>query len=283
MRKIFYIFLTIFAAIIVFVMIAFLFSLNKQKGGLQVNSIPKSAVYLDGKLVGNTQLCLCEGANKVSEGKHILKLVPMSGDYTSFEHEIMIYPETKTVVDKHFLGKGLDNSSIISLSPLNDKKSAEISILTLPSGAQIFINNLFRGTSPILLKNVKESEYDLRIVKEGYRTNIFRINVKSGYRLEALVTLGLNEDLIATPAAIKDMLLVASISANRQLANIEILDTPTGYLRVRKDSSLTSVEIAQVKPGEIYRLVSEVVGWYEIRLLNDKTGWISSRYAKKTP
>jgi uncharacterized protein YgiM (DUF1202 family) len=59
------------------------------------------------------------------------------------------------------------------------------------------------------------------------------------------------------------------------------LQTPTGFLRVRDQASLNGAEIGQVKPGETYALLDEQTGWYQIKLTNGKTGWISSQYAQK--
>lgn len=64
---------------------------------------------------------------------------------------------------------------------------------------------------------------------------------------------------------------------------VQILDTPTGYLNVRKGAGTNFEKIAQVKPGEQYELISEVPangGWLQIRLDAATTGWVSSQYAK---
>ncbi|MCL5970413.1 MAG: SH3 domain-containing protein, partial [Patescibacteria group bacterium] len=67
-----------------------------------------------------------------------------------------------------------------------------------------------------------------------------------------------------------------------QSVKILILDTPTGFLRVRDSASLSGKEIAQVKPGEKYDFLSEQTGWFEIKLNDGKTGFISSQYSQKT-
>lgn len=62
-------------------------------------------------------------------------------------------------------------------------------------------------------------------------------------------------------------------------AGVKILDTPTGFLRVR--ASIGGSEIGQVTPGETYPLVEEKSGWFAITFEEGKTGWISSDYAEK--
>lgn len=64
---------------------------------------------------------------------------------------------------------------------------------------------------------------------------------------------------------------------------VQILDTPTGYLNVRKGAGTNFAKIGQVKPGESYGLASQNSangGWYEIRIDAATTGWVSSQYAK---
>ncbi len=62
---------------------------------------------------------------------------------------------------------------------------------------------------------------------------------------------------------------------------IVILETPTGFLRVREKDSIGSAEIGTVKPGDKLDLISEKADWYEVKLPDGKTGFISATYAKK--
>ncbi len=64
---------------------------------------------------------------------------------------------------------------------------------------------------------------------------------------------------------------------------VEILPTPTGFLNVRSGPSTQFEKLRQVKPGETYDLVSQDLekGWYEIRINEKLTGWVTKQYAKK--
>jgi N-acetylmuramoyl-L-alanine amidase len=62
---------------------------------------------------------------------------------------------------------------------------------------------------------------------------------------------------------------------------VVIKNTPTGWLRVRMEPSLSATEAAKVKPGEKYTLLDEKNGWYKISYKEGEEGWISGRYAKK--
>ena len=58
---------------------------------------------------------------------------------------------------------------------------------------------------------------------------------------------------------------------------VTILDTPTGWLRVR--TAPGGSEIGKVLPGEEYPVISQSNDWFEIELEEGKTGFVSSKYA----
>ena len=62
---------------------------------------------------------------------------------------------------------------------------------------------------------------------------------------------------------------------------VEILDTPTGWLRVRKEPNTQAAEITKVNPKETYKFSeANETGWYKIELPDGQEGWISGQYAK---
>lgn len=62
---------------------------------------------------------------------------------------------------------------------------------------------------------------------------------------------------------------------------VVILDTPTGWLRVRSGPGTTFVEVAKVNPGEKYEFLEESSGWYKIQFKGGKEGWVVGTYVKK--
>jgi len=277
MRKLIFIVLTILSAVLVFSIIIFLFSQNKSKGALQVTSNPKSKVFLDGKLIGNTPFHTNDFKDMILEGEYTIKLVPISGNFQAFEQKIIISPGVLTVVDKTFAGKSLDSASVITLTQINNRNDAQISVMTFPQNTQVFLDNNLQGQSPILLKNISKSDHELKVTKEGYKDKILKISTALGFRLEALMYLGLDPNVSTTSAKS----LISSQPALLDSPKLLILSTPTGFLRVRQDSSITSLEITQINPGETYPLLDEKTGWYKIKLTDGKDGWISSQYATK--
>jgi|SRR3989344_8228291 len=276
MRKISYILISFLVAAILFGLSLFILNSNKDKGALQVTSSPPSKVYLNGKAVGQTPLCKCELKDMVDEGSYTIKLVPLDGNFSPFEQKIKISKKVLTVVDRNFASLGLETGSIISLVPIQDKKDAQVSVVSFPGASQVFLDNNIQGQSPLVLKNITDSDHELKLTKDGYKDKIIRIRTVLGYKLEALVFLGLNPDIATQSAA-----SASSQAASFKKAKVLILDTPTGFLRVRQEPTVASAEITQVKPGETYDLLEEKSGWFKIQLKDGKEGWISSQYSKK--
>lgn len=67
----------------------------------------------------------------------------------------------------------------------------------------------------------------------------------------------------------------------RSGVRLRVLQTGTGWLRVRKDASTTSDEIGRLNVGDIVFALEEKTGWYKIRMKDGKLGWVSSAYAVK--
>ena len=179
------------------------------------------------------------------------------------------------MVDRSFGPQGLGNGSIINLSPLTDPNAMQISVVSFPDGAQVYLDDNLEGQAPIVLSNLTQSDHELRLSKDGYKDKIVRIKTTPGYKLDTLIFLGINPDVANATAS------AASQSAQLQVAKVLILSTPTSFLRVRDQPSLGGNEIAEVKPGETYQLLDERTDWFQIKLTNGQSGWISSQYAQK--
>ena len=266
-------------AVILFGAVLFILSKNKEKGALQVTSEPKSNVYINGKKVGQTPFRTSDVKDMLATGEYTIKLVPISGNFQPFEQKITIYPKILTVIDRNFGPTGLENGSIISLKEIAEKKQAQISIVSFPDSAQVFLDNNLQGQTPMLLKNITESDHEIRLSREGYKDKISLIKTVLGYKLEMLVFMGINPNIASASSAINSP---SSSTSAAFSAKILILNTPTGFLRVRQDASLAAPEVMRIKPGDTYDLLEEKDKWYKIKINDNTSGWISAQYAKKS-
>lgn len=60
---------------------------------------------------------------------------------------------------------------------------------------------------------------------------------------------------------------------------VTILDTPTGFLRVRETPG--GSEVGQVNPGDSLPFLDENTEWYQVSLESGESGWVSKEYSSK--
>ncbi len=302
--------LLIFPIILVVIIVFGIFKLfilsDSGKGALQVTSHPLSKVYLNNAFIGNTPLCLCETNTMIAAGDYTIRLVPLDSTFEEFTEKIMLTKGVLTVVDRKF-GKGATSEgSIISLTPLANAKATELLILSFPDKANVLLDSDTSGTTPLSLKNLTDSDHTLKLRRNGYLDKNVRIRTPLGYRLTATVYLALNEantpvptvepapsgsattpTISVTPSAGPTLKFTPTPTptkvnpTSKAGSTVTILSTPNGFLRVRESPSVSSAEVARVKPGETYTTLEEQPGWYKIKTTDGTVGWISADYAKK--
>jgi hypothetical protein len=161
-------------------------------------------------------------------------------------------------------------------------KPSGLVVETEPSGALVYIDNDEKGISPLTLENVVQGNHELSVFMPGFSRRWKKINISPGFQLHAFVKLALDPSqkskyTIEEPA----QFATAAASLSEPKNTVSILDTPTGWLRVREEPSLAASESARVNPGQRFELLGEQTGWFKILISGQKEGWISSEYAKK--
>ena len=265
---------------------------TSSQSALQVNSTPKTTVFLDGKHVGQTPYY----DEKLKAGEYNLKLVPESGagiQAVSWEGKVKLISEVLTVVNRDLKDSESGSSGeILNLETINTKDTGEIMIITNPDGASIKLDGQDKGVAPLLLKNVSAGDHEVAISTVGFIDKIVRIRTTNGYKLiiNAQMAGGSGLKPIETPSAAsltptgsqqKSVTPIPTIGFRSGKPSIKILDTPTGWLRVRTGPSLSATEAAKVNTGETFPYLTEESGWLKIEYQEGKEGWISSQYAQK--
>jgi hypothetical protein len=257
----------------VFLVIVLILNKDSGRGALQVTANPKSKVYLDGDYIGDTPLCKCELPQMLPVGQYLVKLVSHSSTSASFEQKIKINPQVLTVVDRTFSKESQSSGSIITLSSIQDKDAVEVMAVSFPNNVKIFLDNNEEGSTPLILKNLTASDHEIKLTKDGFNDKIIKVRTVAGFQLEAIVFLGMKGR--------EEKSNTATSSAAFSVGQVEILETPTGFLRVRSEASVNSEEVGRVNPGQTFNLIKELEDWYQIKLTNGTLGWISSQYATK--
>lgn len=251
----------------------FLFGYFKPKGaGLVVNSSPSALVFINGVQVGRTPYKATLEPNEVA-----LRLVPESTGIplAVFETRLNLSPGIETVVNRE-IGETEESSSgeIVSFEKVS-KGETSLSIISIPDAAQITIDGQVRGFAPYKTSSIISGEHQVVISAPGYTSRTLQVKTREGYKLIIIAKLSVD---LEEQKKKEEAVLAAKEEAK---VYVEILTTPTGFLRVRQEASTSSAEIGQVKPGEKYEFLEEATDWFKIKFTVDKEGWISAQYAKK--
>lgn len=234
---------------------------TSKPAALQVSSIPEASVFLDGKHLGKTPFY----SDQLQSGTHTLKITASEASYVQ---KVNLYPQALTVVNRELNDNFMAQSGEILW--LENGKD-DIFITSNPQDAEITIDGKFKGKTPQIISDTSPGEHKVTILKAGFVQREFSIKSSSRYQLVADVTL-------ASEIA-KD---IKNINQDEptQTKKLEILKTPQGYLKVRKEPSLDSTEVGRVNSGDQLEIIQETEDWVKISF-EGKLGWISKQYTKK--
>lgn len=230
---------------------------------LQVTSVPDSSVFMDGKLLGKTPFY----SDQITSGEHTVKLSASQASYTT---KLALTSGTLTVINRELA----DNFSAQSGENLWLEPGLSGTLLiSRPDNTEITIDGKFYGNAPKLIENLDDGDHQVQLTKSGFTSLQFAIKTSSKYRLTADVTLASEIARGQVPAA--------EPNPQVQVKKVEILQTPQGFLRIRKDASLTSDEIGRVSTGDQLEVIQETDDWLKVIFDSNKQGWISKTYTKE--
>lgn len=237
--------------------------------GIYITSNPPSTVYIDGQQVGKTPYDATR-----NPGEIVVKLIPITTGkpLVSFETKATLSPDIQTVIRRD-LAETDDASAgeVISFVRVGGK-DAQIAVISLPDSAMVTIDGQKVGYAPYKDSSTTAGDHQISVSASGFFDRTFSAKAIAGYKLTVEVKLAKN---IAnqTPTQPKEP----------SKPMVEILDTPTGFLRVRNAPRTDADEVGQVKPGDTFVLLGEDKdsGWFQIEYQKGKRGWISNEFAKK--
>ena len=250
--------------------------LRPKPAGLSIQTSISAAAYVDGNFIGRTPLDTTFKAREVD-----LKLVPLdsSKPYLPFETRVTLTSGVKTIIRRSFAETDDASFGEIVSFEKDSVGQASLVVISKPENAQVMVDGISKGFSPIKT-SISPGIHQMVVKSPGYRDISLSVNVVSGYKLTVSVQLS-KELAVPSPSP---------TPAPKSRVFVEILQTPTGYLRVRTQPGTGGSEIDQVKPGSRYLLLAEdpTTHWFQIQLEppapglpQGRTGWISNEYAKK--
>lgn len=270
--------------------------LRGKYSALQITSNPTAQVFLDGEKVGETPF----KSEKLKSQDYTIHLDPEDEGLVSWETTVTLQPNVTTVINYEFAEtKDASGSEILNLEKLADNQAVEVAVVSTPDSASVKLNGQPKGFTPLQIKNTEAGDHALTVSAPGYKQRRIDIRLVQGFKLIVDVQLpkeALLKEEEVTPSAEEEAgkkeeerispkpttAKPSTPSAELERPYVEILDTPTGWLRVRETpTTVEDNEISKINPGETYPyLESNDTGWHKIRLPDGTEGWISGRYTK---
>lgn len=269
-RKLIVIFLVLVGMFLIAVsFLAFFGVFKTQPAGIQIETEPKSDVFINGVNVGKTPY----EATRES-GDIVIRLVPESDlELDDYETKVYLVSGVKTIIKRSFKESEEETSgATVSFEKTSEEESL-VTVVSIPDNAQISIGGRVYGFAPLRTK-IKEGEHELLVSKEGYLDKKLSIRSYNGYKLTAVVKLQKNTVVLAAETPV-----ISQPESTTE--KIEILNTDIGFLRVRSEPKSNSELVGQVKPGEVFDVWEKDIssGWYKIKF-EDKEGWVSGEFVK---
>lgn len=232
----------------------------KPKSGISILSLPTEAkVFLEGVEVGNTPY-----ENQNLEPKEYL--VKIEKDGASWQGKVKLGPQTLTVINRELSTDGAFGSGEI----LSLEKGKGLTIVSNPSDSLIEIDGKSYGATPISL-DIPSGEHTVSLSHANYLKRNIRAKLPENFNLKIVADLAISEADLTT----------ISTPPIKTTAEVKVLSTPTGFLRVRDKPSTSGKEVGRVKPGDILVLLEELQGWDRVRLSDGTEGYVSSSYVEK--
>jgi len=283
-------FIILLVGFLFFVLIRDLFFNQKNAfGKLKIDSSPVSSVFIDNVAMGKTPF---EERYKV--GEYMIKLIPegVATDTASWSGKVVVEKNIITYINIELGSSDLTTAGeIFTMKKSKTAKSGkgEIYVETEPAGAIVSLNSDEKGVTTLLLEDVPSGVHELSVFMPGFFKRTEKVNVNPGYRIYAKFKLAVDQSQKFISDN-EDKQTSTESSQIKEKKYVIVAETPTGWLRVRVNPSLSASESAKIKKGERYELLEEKEGWYKIKFNGNKEGlvegefdegWISSSYARK--
>ena len=254
--------------------------LGAKPAGIYITTTPPASIYLDDRYVGRTPY-----KDTSKPGEKVVKLVPDSFEkpLVPYETKVELVSGIETVIKREF-GESEETSTgeIVSFEKA-PKGETSLAIVSIPDSAQILIDGTNRAFTPYKTSGLTPGEHQIVISSNGYLDRSVKVKTYSGHKLTAVIQLAQAGEVLQAKEDPQEEEKKEEKKVEERKPQVEIKETPVGFLRVRAEPSTLGEEVGRVKPGERYEIVTtdERTGWFEIEYEEGKEGWMSNQYAKK--
>jgi len=242
------------------------FNLQPKYGDLRIDSNPQGAyVYIDGSLKGKTPLSLKNLLAKTYE----VKLT-----YSGYQDKV----ERVEVVE------GRETRVSFSLLPL----TGGLNILSNPQGAEVYLNGIYKGITPIMISDLSPGNYQVQLRKSGYKDFLTYVTVYSGMTTSynfTLVPLLSTLNIFSTPSSAD--VYINEVYKGKTPFIISDLSFGTYNIRISLTGYEDYVESIVLNPGEVKQINVSLKPLYGILYIDSKPQgamiYIDNKYQGVTP
>jgi len=252
-------------------------SLSPQKAALDISSYPTATIFLNGEELGTTPYKNVS----LKPGNYKLRLVSSDPSIPPWEKNIPLNNKITTIIDYQFnQDKDKIDGYVLYFEKAGAKDQSGLVVTTNPDAGTVAVDGQMQGFAPLNIPNISEGDHQILITFPGYQSKEIYARGINGYRLVAEIQLK-KDELPPEPEPEEEEKEEETAEEGLNKPYVTILDTPTGWLRVRLEPSTAASEAAKIDPGKNFSLLDEKAGWYQIEYEEGEKGWISGKYAEK--
>lgn len=252
--------------------------LRPAQAGLRIETNPQATVFINSTEMGSTPY---EAVR--SPGEVTVRLVPLAinGSLAPWETNVSLTEGIQTIVRRDFGETELQSSGEVLSFEKKAGNSASLAVVSSPDSSQVTLDGEKRGFTSLPVDSLTLGEHRIVVSQAGYKDREISVKTIGGYKLTVFAMLAQLTEQTYLEASSSASVMGEESSGSKE--QVEVLDTPTGFLRVRLEPSTSASESGRVSPGKKYDLVEESKDgkWYKIEYQTGNEGWISSQYAKK--
>jgi hypothetical protein len=165
-------------------------------GTVSVSSLPGANVFIDSNLQGTIPSSGVLTMNNVQNGNRVFKVTRPS--YNDWINTVYVVPNTLTAISATLVPAGVNPTPVPATGGFN--------IVSTPTGAEVYVDNLFRGYTPANLDGISAGQHTILLKYTGYVDYSTTASVNPGQVTP--LAIGMQPAPTPTPASAPSLLIL---------------------------------------------------------------------------
>lgn len=284
--------------------------LPQKQAGLIISfdSGQTGSIFLNGERLNDNAILTTASFANLRPGEYSVRLVPDDPQLYTYERSVKLQSGSSVTITWSF-GDSFDTSSgeITMLEKLSSGPQSDLTVIAIPENAIVRLDGQSKGFTPINLAGLTPGAKTLTVTAPGFIERTTSPALQKGYRTIVETKLASQQVDLSPTTALPDPTATESaqlaggeptsptasptpapapgdpISVGQQLTTppyVTVLETGTGWLRVRAEANASSAELAKVTVGSKMKYLEETTsGWHKVEVQAGQIGWVSGQYA----